>query len=1010
MAITTGDFINTNRLKTSSGAPSQLNYGGTKIYRAYYGNQLIWDVWRTTLSANDFNIISKGGNVSDYTTVESYYFDALDNKNNLAYTFNPSSIGTRLETTSTTHNVKVTQTATGKSITIKATQAGAVYTASSTITTTQVAAKGGNSTVTVSWTLYKDGELYKTGTSTPTAISGTDVSGDNITCTIDGVTVKVPSAGKTTYSNARTVFNVMSWTFVADGKTFTGSGKVAVLQKVNTYTDTWNTPILTLTPYVTSINSKETPVSLKIDSYRTGKRIYTSTAETALHEDISANITTTLGSLSKESVAGKDQYSVLTIGNNASDKSRSATVNVTAGGYTATATITQSGRTLSSTTYGTPTVTGTSVSGTIPAGGGTVYLTVTWSQTKTLTYDNGTTSSSTITGSSTATVTSGVSGGGSISNGNIYAGSLGEVPTAAKTVYTITAYSFTANGKTGNGTGNIVVNQAANTYTDSWNTPVFNVTANVTNINASENPVSFKVNSYRTGVRTFTSGSKPSISEGINATISTTLGTLSATSISGQNKYFTCTIGANTSSSSRTAKVTVSTGANSKTITITQAGRTHSSTSYNTPTVKSTAIGGTIPASGGTVWLTVSWSQTQTLHYDNGTTSSSTVTGSSTATVTSGTAGGGSINGGGIYAASLGTTVTAARTVYTITSYSFTANGKAGTGTGSINVNQAENKVTNTTSGSYNLSISANSTAAMANYGGTRTITVGCTQNKTDKYSSGSTKDYTTNATATVSTNTGWFNSNSSLTSTTVTGSGKLTLTVLENSGATRTITVTAIVSNVTKTVSFTQNAVSYEFYTAGANVDVAYNATSVVLTGVSKKNGSGLDIQKAHVNVSGGASVDNYNLPTNDGNGNFTITLSFRANDTTKNTYTVIVTQPGSGKTITYTVTHAAKPQDVTTIYWVAGSGTWRTVPGGVSATAKLEYSSSLKGKVTVTLIVDGSTRSNNSFALSSGTTSGTKKQLSVNIRSKTEYAPDSVVQLKFSYGNQSGTITCSQ
>lgn len=779
MATVTSEYINKNNLKVSSGTPSQLNYGSTKIYRAYYGNQLVWDVWRTTLSANDFNIISKGGNVSDYTTVESYYLDALNNKNNLAYTFNPSSIGTRLETTSTTHDVKVTQTATGKSVTIKATQAGAVYTTTSTVTTTQVEAKGGNSTVTVSWTLYKDGEVYKTGTSTPTSISGTDVSGDNITCTVDGVTVKVPSADKTTYSSARTVFNVMSWTFVADGKTFSGSGKVAVLQKVNTYTDTWNTPILTLTPNVTSINSKENPVSLKIDSYRTGKRTYTSTAETALHEDISASITTTLGSLSKTSVSGKEQYSVLTIGNNTSDKSRSATVKVTAGGYTATATITQSGRTLSSTTYSTPTVTGTSISGTIPAG-------------------------------------------------------------------------------------------------------------------------------------------------------------------------------------------------------------------------------------GGTVWLTVSWSQTQTLTYDNGTTSSSTITGSSTATVTSGTAGGGSINGGGIYAASLGTTVTAARTVYTITNYSFTANGKTGTGTGSIVVNQAENKVTNTTSGSYNLSISANSTAAMANSGGTRTITVGCTQNKTDTYSSGSTKDYTTNAAATVKTSHGYFGSNTSTTSTTVTGSGSLTLHVFENLGSARTVTVTATVSSTSKTVSFTQNAMSYVFTsTSATSISVNSSATTLTLTGTSTINGSQQSIAKGNVSLRSGLTLSSVTTT----NGTYTLVLSVAANTSTSSrTLTATLTQPTSGATIKYTITQAGNPQDVTTMYWVAGSGTWRTIAGGVSATAKLEYSSSLTGNVTVTLIVDGSTRSNDSFALSSGTTSGTKKQLSVTISSKTTYSPDSVVQLEFSYGNQSGTITCSQ
>ena len=703
--------------------------------------------------------------------------DALDNKSNLAYTFNPTSIGTRLETTSITHDITVTQTLTGKSVTVKATQAGAVYTCTSTATASQVAASGGESTVTISWTLYKDGELYKTGTSTPTSINGSDVSGDNITCTINGGKVKVPSAAKVTYSSARTVFNVTSWSFTADSKTFSGSGTVAV-------------------------------------------------------------------------------------------------------------------------------------------------------------------------------------------------------------------------------------KQSANTTSDSWNSPVFNATANVTSINSSENPVSFNVDSYRTGTRTYTSGATDTLREDITANISTTLGTLSTTTVAGQNKYFTCTIGANTSGSSRTANVTVSTGANSKTITITQAGRTHSGTSYGTPTVKSTSIGGTIPASGGTVWLTVSWSQTQTLTYDNGTTSSSTVTGSSTATVTGGTAGGGSINGGGIYAASLGTTVTAARTVYTITSYSFTANGKTGTGTGSINVNQAENKVTNTASGSYNLSISANSTAAMANSGGTRTITVGCTQNKTDTYSSGSTKDYTTNATATVSTNTGWFNGNSSLTSTTVTGSGSLTLTVLENGGSARTITVTAKVSSTTKTVSFTQNAVSYEFTASYTSINAAYGDTSATLTGTSKKNGSGLDIQKAHVDISGGATI--VGVPTNS-NGTFTINLSFSANTSTSSkTYTVVVTQPGSGKTITYTITHAGKPGGGSgggSVFRLE-NGSLGMIAGGVKGTATLVYHKDYSGKTaTVALLINGTQKSSTTYNLTGTATENTMK---VEVGTKTSFMDGvDVAELQATCGGASSKIT---
>ena len=446
--------------------------------------------------------------------------------------------------------------------------------------------------------------------------------------------------------------------------------------------------------------------------------------------------------------------------------------------------------------------------------------------------------------------------------------------------------------------------------------------------------------------------------------------------------------------------------------TVTQAVRVQQSIIYQTPTVDRVEITGVIPASGGYASLTVYWTQLYKIQYDNGTISSgyTKIEGISTANIKTGISqNGGYIKNGYVYADTLGTLlVQSDRAVYYIQSYTFTANGVEGSGSGYIEVIQSKNIVTNTSYGTYNLSIGADSTAAMANSGGTRTITVGCTQNKTDKYSSGSTKDYTTNATATVKTSHGYFGSSTSTTSTTVTGSGSLTLHVLENLGSARTVTVTATVSSTSKTVSFTQNAMSYVFTsTSATSISVNASATTLTLTGTSTINGYQQSIAKGNVSLSSGLTLSSVTTT----NGTYTLVLRVPANSSTSSrTFTATITQPKSGATIKYTITQAGKPQDVTAIYWVAGSGTWRTIAGGVSATAKLEYSSSLTGNVTVTLIVDGSTRSNNSFALSSGTTSGTKKQLSVNISSKTTYAPDSVVQLKFSYGNQSGTITCSQ
>lgn len=634
MATVTGEYIITNKLKgciDSSGySPRSLNYGGNRVYRAYYNSSIVWDALKTTLTASNFTIGSKGGKVSDYVDVDSYGVDVDNNITNFTYSCSPNEIPTRLETTSTTHTIAITQSGTGNQITVTATQAGAVYTVTSTATASIVAAKGGNSTITVSWTLYKDGELYKTGTSTPTAITGNDVAGDNITCTIDGVQVKVPSAQDVTYSSARTVFNVKTWTFVADGKTFSGSGTVPVKQSANSYTDVWNTPILTVAANVTQINSSENPISFNVSSYKTGIRTYTSTYELPIEADVSATISATLGSLSTTSISGKNKYFILTIDANPTNTSRTSTVTVNSSSNRKDIIITQNARTHTSTSYGTPSVTSTAIGGTIPASGGTVWLTVSWSQIRTYHYDNGTTSSSTITGSSTATVKGGVSGGGSINGGGIYAGSLGTTVTAAKTVYTITSYSYTANGVTATASGSIVVNQAENKITNtsygSYNLSISaNSTANIANTGTTR---TIYVTCTQNYTNKYSSGSTANGTVNATATVSTSSGALSTTSITGSGNS-TLTVGRNIGSS-YTITVTATVGSVTKSISFVQNAAVYVFTAdsaslavaYNETSVTlygtSTLNGSANPIPNGYITLGSGLSLSSNQNYDSG--------------------------------------------------------------------------------------------------------------------------------------------------------------------------------------------------------------------------------------------------------------------------------------------------------------------------------------------------------------------------------------------------------
>lgn len=156
-----------------------------------------------------------------------------------------------------------------------------------------------------------------------------------------------------------------------------------------------------------------------------------------------------------------------------SSRTQSVTIKQTKTDKSISVTATQAGRVAQSTTYGTPSVTSTSISTVSASGNVTRYLTVYWSQTKTTTYDNGTTSSTTVTGSSTATVTSGSSqnnSGAYINNGGVYVPSAGtNYYTSQRTAYTISQFNYTANGiSSGTVYRTVYVYQSANTRTSEY--------------------------------------------------------------------------------------------------------------------------------------------------------------------------------------------------------------------------------------------------------------------------------------------------------------------------------------------------------------------------------------------------------------------------------------------------------------------------------------------------------------------------------------------------------------
>lgn len=620
-----------------------------------------------------------------------------------------------------------------------------------------------------------------------------------------------------------------------------------------------------------------------------------------------------------------------TISANSSTSSKTHTIKYTQSGTgdTTTATCTQAASAVVNWT-----VSASASVGTAPASGGWMSVTISWTLYKNGDYYT----------SGTSTPTSVYMDYSYQSASQVY------VPSAGTTFYSsahvvgyITSYSFSADGHSFDVNDYYAVYRAANTSSRSWGAYTLSISSSKSSFTSSASTATITVGLTRAYTDTWTSGATESGTTSVSdtVTLSTTYGTLSSSSVAG-NGSVTLSVD-NDYGNGYTATVTAKVSSTSKSVSIPQAKRVESSTGYSTPSISNAYQNENIPAWGGTAYLMIAWSQTKTITYDNSTTSSSTVTGTSQAVITSGTVqqtGASLRSDGGIYKTSCGTEVTVQRTVYTVTSYYFTANGvKREVSSTTFNIGQAPNSVTGTSwLGTYNLSISHSLTGNMSNAGGTTTISVNCTENGTITYTSTATAATTRNATASLTTTAGTLSTSS------ITGGGTSTLTVNENTGAQRTITVTANVGSTSKTTSFVQNAVEWVFTATTKTFNVAYNATSQQISGTSSMNGSWAEIKKSDISVTGGELSG---VVTNSGT-TFYATITFDENTTNSpRTITVVVTQSrgNSSETITYTITQAAKPAETVWIKWLENSGKW---VGGAKFTfsATLLYNKSLYGK----------------------------------------------------------------
>lgn len=358
------------------------------------------------------------------------------------------------------------------------------------------------------------------------------------------------------------------------------------------------------------------------------------------------------------------------------------------------------------------------------------------------------------------------------------------------------------------------------------------------------------------------------------------------------------------------------------TVTFTQAAGVKT---YGTPTVYLGSIAD-IPASGGTA-ATPTYTYSQLWGWNGKTNDGGTI--SSGASV---------VWSENISGSNLGTT-TKARTKLGSRTLTVTLNGKSGSA--SIDVYQAENKITNVTQGAWVVSISANP-STFTEQGGTSQISASARASRTNHWSSGAT------SAASDATGTPTLSIPTAVTGFSLSGT---TLTVAENKTANqRSVVVRATMDTVYKEVTVTQSAYLVEWRytlttsTPTLNFDALGTTKSGTISSYREKyiNGSLVEGSPEGVNIQVKSTSAEIQSAT------AAVAITMKENTTTQaRTGTVVYEQVGSGKTVTITCSQAAGTVSTRDVLEVVDNfGDSPAVGGSIFGLVKSGYYDVINGK----------------------------------------------------------------
>lgn len=358
------------------------------------------------------------------------------------------------------------------------------------------------------------------------------------------------------------------------------------------------------------------------------------------------------------------------------------------------------------------------------------------------------------------------------------------------------------------------------------------------------------------------------------------------------------------------------------TVTFTQAAGVKT---YGTPTVYLGSIAD-IPASGGTA-ATPTYTYSQLWGWNGKTDDGGTI--SSGASI---------VWSENISGSNLGTTAKA-RTKLGSRTLTVTLNGKSGSA--SIDVYQAENKITNVTQGAWVVSISANP-STFTEQGGTSQISASARASRTNHWSSGA-----TNA-ASDATGTPTLSIPTAVTGFSLSGT---TLTVAENKTANqRSVVVRATMDTVYKEVTVTQSAYLVEWRytlttsTPTLNFDALGTTKSGTISSYREKYINGSLVEGSHE----GVNIQVKSTSAEIQSATAAVAITMKENTTTQaRTGTVVYEQVGSGKTVTITCNQAAGTVSTRSVLEVIDNfGDSPAVGGNIFGLVKSGYYDVINGK----------------------------------------------------------------